>query len=131
MVSTAAHWYNKPLNTVTMSASLKELTTCAPVTVKCKRTRIYRTMECRWQWSEVQMQSKYFCSNTVLLSEFHLWSKYMVSDYKGRRLKRAWQNCVWCIPFMFSDDACVITTWRLGLWAPLVTRTTWLQLKTR
>ena len=73
---------------------------------------------------------KRFCSNTVLLSEFHLWSKYMVSDYVGRRTKRTWPNCILCIPFMFSRipnecwlhkwDACVITTCRLGLWTPLV-----------
>ena len=46
--------------------------------------------------------------------------------------KSAWSNCVLCIPFIFSGspnkcwlhtcDACVIiTTWRLGLRAPLVT----------
>ena len=56
---------------------------------------------------------KCFCSNTVLLSECHLWSKYMVSDYDGRRSKRAWPNCVLCIPFMFSGipNECWLHTW--------------------
>ena len=82
---------------------------------------------------------KRFCSNTVLLSEFHLWSKYMVSDYDGRRSKRAWPNCILCIPFTFNGipnecwlhtwDTCVITTWRLGLWAPLDACTTWFLAK--
>ena len=45
---------------------------------------------------------KCFCSNTVLLSESHLWSNYMVLDYEGRRSKRAQPNCVLCIPFTLS-----------------------------
>ena len=46
--------------------------------------------------------------------------------------KRAWSNCVLCIPlilrgspdkcWLLTCDACVITTWRLGLQAPLVAR---------
>ena len=49
-----------------------------------------------------------------------------------RRSKRAWSMCVLCIPYILSGspilrwlytcDACVITTWRLGLWAPPVAR---------
>ena len=49
-----------------------------------------------------------------------------------RRSKRAWSKCVLCIPYIRSGspnlcwlhtrDACVITTWRLGLWAPPVVR---------
>ena len=47
-----------------------------------------------------------------------------------RRSKRAWLNCVLCIPLIFRGspnkcwlrtcDACIITTWRSGLWAPFV-----------
>ena len=128
-----------------MPTSLKQLTTYAPVTVKRKRTRIYSTSNNQRLWSvgDSNQRSKInavkrFCSNTVLLSEFHLWSKYVVSDYEGRWSKRPRPNCVWCIPFILSGipnecwlhtcDACVITTWLLhvGLWAPLVARTTWL-----
>ena len=49
-----------------------------------------------------------------------------------RRFKRAWSNCILYIPRILSGspnkcwlhtcDACVITTWRLGLRAPLVAR---------
>ena len=49
-----------------------------------------------------------------------------------RRSKRAWSKCVLCFPYIRSGspnlcwlhtcDACVITTWRLGLWAPPVAR---------
>ena len=48
---------------------------------------------------------------------------------RGRRPKCVWSNCVLCIPFIVSGrpnewwphtcDACVITTWRLGLRTPL------------
>ena len=51
---------------------------------------------------------------------------------RGRRSKRTWSNCVLCIPFVLSgrpnecwlltSGSCVITTWRLGLRAPLVAR---------
>ena len=47
-----------------------------------------------------------------------------------RRFKRAWSNCVLYIPYILSGspnecwlhtcNACVITSWRLGLRAPLV-----------
>ena len=79
-----------------MSASLKQLTTYAPATVKRKRTRIYDIELVITKGYRVQVTAirgpyavKRFCSNTVLLSEFHLWSKYVVSDYRGRRSKRA------------------------------------------
>ena len=49
-----------------------------------------------------------------------------------RRSKLAWPKWVLCIPYILSGspnefwlhtcDACVITTWRLGLLAPLVAR---------
>ena len=86
-------------------------------------------------------RSERFCSSTVI------WLLYLsftwqtgVSTVKTRlirlpgvdRPKRAWPNCVLCIPFIFSGssndcwlhtcDACVITTWRLGLRAPFVAR---------
>ena len=47
-----------------------------------------------------------------------------------RRSKPAWSNCILCIPFILNGspnkccphtcNACIITTWRLGLRAPLV-----------
>ena len=49
---------------------------------------------------------------------------------RSRRSERAWSNCVLCIPYIISGspnecwvhtcDACVITTWWLGLRAPFV-----------
>ena len=51
-----------------------------------------------------------------------------------RKSKCVWSKCVLCIPYILSGnpnecwlhtctcDRFVITTWRLGLWAPLVTR---------
>ena len=49
----------------------------------------------------------------------------------GRRSKRAWSKCILCILYILSGspnkcwlhpcDACVITTWRLRLRAPLAT----------
>ena len=57
---------------------------------------------------------------------------------RDRRSKRAWSNCVFCIPFILGGspnecwlhtcDACVITTWRLGLRAPLVACNDWLMV---
>ena len=86
-------------------------------------------------------RSKRFCSNTVLwlLCLSFTWQADVLT-VKTRfirlrgvdRPKRAWPNCVLCIPFIFSGssndcwlhmcDACVITTWRLGLRAPFVAR---------
>ena len=69
-----------------------------------------------------------------------LHTKFHVSDSPNThnhitsdgRSKRAWSYCVLCIPFILSGspnqcwlhtcDACLITTWRLGLRAPLVVR---------
>ena len=60
------------------------------------------------------------------------WSKHATHDQitRGRRSKRAWSNCVLCIPVILSGspnkswlhtwDALLITTWRLGLQAPFV-----------
>ena len=51
---------------------------------------------------------------------------------RGRRSKRACSICILCISFILSGspnkrwlhtcDACVITSWRLGLRVPLVAR---------
>ena len=51
-----------------------------------------------------------------------------------RRSKPAWSNCILCIPFILNGspnkccphtcNACIITTWRLGLPAPLLPTTT-------
>ena len=77
---------------------------------------------------------KCFCSNTVLLYKFHLTDCWNMRDQimQGRSSKRPWSNCVLCIPFILSRSpnecwlhtcsACIITTLRLGLRAPLVAR---------
>ena len=66
------------------------------------------------------------------LRTFHLTDGQNTSDKltSDRRSKRTWLNCVLCIPFILSgspneswlhtSDACVITTWILGLRFPLV-----------
>ena len=74
-----------------------------------------------------------FYFNTLNVNEhFHVTNGQNTRDQitSDRRSKRAWSNCVMCIPFILSgspnecwlhtSDPCVITTWRLGLWAPLV-----------
>ena len=82
--------------------------------------------------------SKRFCSNDVLRIlqvSPDGWSKHAWYDYEWKKVQtrvRAWLNCVLCIPFILSGssnsywlhtcDECVITTWRLGLRAPLVVR---------
>ena len=68
------------------------------------------------------------------LRTFHVTDSQSTRDQitSDRRFKCAWSNCVLCIPSILSGspnecwlhtrDACVITTWRLGLRAPLVAR---------
>ena len=77
---------------------------------------------------------KHFCFNAVRLGTFHLTDDQNTHDQimQGRKSKHAQSNCVLCIPFILSGspnecclhrcDVCIITTWRLGLWAPLVAR---------
>ena len=74
---------------------------------------------------------------TLLLQLCALHKFYMTDGQNTRnqitsdgRSKCVWSNCILCIPFILSGspnecwlhtcDACVIATWRLGLWAPLV-----------
>ena len=78
-------------------------------------------------------RSKRFCSIAVLCVSF-MWhgqnTRHQIT--RGRRAKRALSNCVVYIKFILSGspnecwlytcDACVITTWRLGLRPPLVAR---------
>ena len=71
-----------------MSTSLKQLTTYGTVTVKCKRTGVYSTSNNQRLWSVSDSDRRSKCSQTLLLQD-DLWSKYMVSDYKGRRSKRS------------------------------------------
>ena len=68
------------------------------------------------------------------LRKFHVTDSQNTRDQitSGRKSKRAWSNCALCIPFTLSGrpnecwlhtcDACVITSWRLGLRTPLVAR---------
>ena len=75
-----------------------------------------------------QSKVKHFCSNAVSALR-----RFLVTDVRhtpdqitrGRRSKRAWSDCVLCIPFILSGspnkcwlhtcDACVITTWRFWI----------------
>ena len=89
--------------------------------------------DCGWQRSEIQTLLLQHCAFTTL-PKVYLTDGYNTLDQitRGRRSKRARSNCVLCIPFIFSGrpndcwlhtcDACVITTWRLGLRAPLFAR---------
>ena len=79
-------------------------------------------------------RSKRFLLQRCAFSKFHLTDAQNTRDQitSERRSKCAWSKCVLCIPFILSGspnecglhtcDACVITTWRLGLRAPLVAR---------
>ena len=72
--------------------------------------------------------------NAFALRKFHVTDSQNMRDQitNDRRSKGALSNCVLCIPFILRGspnecclhtcDACVITTGRLGLWAPLVAR---------
>ena len=86
-------------------------------------------MECGRQQSKV----KRFCSNTAsTLRSFLIIDGQNTRDQitRGRKSKPAWSNCILCIPFILSGspkkcwlhtcDAYIITTWRIGLQAPLV-----------
>ena len=76
--------------------------------------------------------SKHFCSIIVLCTSFTWHDSKNMHDQitSDRRSKDVWSNCVLYIPFILSGspnkcwphtcDACVITTWRLGLQAPPV-----------
>ena len=85
-------------------------------------------MECGRQRSKVKTLLLHHCA----LRKFHVRDSQNTRDQiaSDRRSKRAWSKCVLCIPFILNGspngcwlhkcDACVITTWRLGLRAPLV-----------
>ena len=79
-------------------------------------------------------RSKRFCSSAVLLCKFHVTDGQNTRDQitSHRRSKCARSKCILCIPYILSGipkecwlhtcDECVIKTWKLGLWAPLVAR---------
>ena len=85
---------------------------------------------CGRQRSEVKTLLLQRCA----LRKFHVTDGQNTRDQttRGRRSKRSWSICVLCIPFILSKssneswlhtcDTCVMTTWRLGLRAPLVAR---------
>ena len=102
--------------------------------------RVYKTLSL--QTSKTQRlrsagdsdrKSKRFCSIAVLCPSF-TWQIVKTCDQitSDKGSKRAWANCVLYIPFILSGspnecwlhtrDACVITTSKLGLRAPLVAR---------
>ena len=78
-------------------------------------------------------RSKRFYSNAVLCVSF-MWQMVKTCMIRlqdsDRGSKQAWSKCILCIPFILRGspnecwlrtwDACIITTWRLGLWVPLV-----------
>ena len=77
--------------------------------------------------------SKRFCSmipQRRALLKFHVTDSQNTRDQitSDRRSKRAWSKYVLCINtypnecWLHTYDACAITTWRLGLRAPLVAR---------
>ena len=82
-----------------------------------------------WQQSKVKMLLLQCCA----LCKFHATDSQNTRDQiaSGRSSKCVWSNCVLCIPYILSGspnkcglhtcDGCVITTWRLGWRAPLVT----------
>ena len=73
-------------------------------------------------------------NHCALRTKFHESDSQNMRNHitSDRRSKRSWSYCVLCIPFILSGspnqcwlhtcDACLITTWRLGLRAPLVAR---------
>ena len=75
-----------------------------------------------------------FLLQCCALRRFHVADGQSMRDQitRGRRSKWARSNCILCIPFILSGspnqcwlhtcDTCVMTTWRLGLRAPLVAR---------
>ena len=85
-------------------------------------------MECRRQQSKV----KALLLQRFVLCKFHVTDGQKMLDQitSDRKSKRMWFKCVLCIPYILSGspnecwlhtcDTCVITTWRFGLWAPLV-----------
>ena len=86
-----------------------------------------------WSVGDNDQRSKHFCSNVqCALCKFHITNGQNTRDQiiRDRRSKHVWSNCMPCIPFIVSGspnefwlhtrDACAITTWRLGLHAPLV-----------
>ena len=86
-------------------------------------------MECRRQQLKVKMLLLQHCA----LHKYHVIDGQNTRGQitSDRRSKRECANRILCIPFILSGganecwlhtcDACVITTWRLGLRAPLVT----------
>ena len=89
---------------------------------------IPKVTECGRQRSKVITLLLQRCA----LRKFHVTDGQNTRDQitSDRRSKRAWSKCVLCIPYILSGspnecwlhtcDACVITSWRLGLRAPLV-----------
>ena len=79
-------------------------------------------------------RSKRFCSSTVLCIRFmcQMVKTRMIRLRVSRRSKCTWLNCILYFPLILTGSpnecwlhtcyACIITTWRLGLGAPLVTR---------
>ena len=87
-------------------------------------------MECRRQQLKVKTLLLQHCA----LHKYNMIDGQNTRDQitNDRRSKHEWSNHVLCIPFILSGspnecwlrtcDTCIITTWRLGLRAPLVTR---------
>ena len=75
-----------------------------------------------------------FAPMLCVFRKFHLMDSQNTHDQitSDRRSKCVWSNCILCIPLILSGspnesclhtcDACVITTWRLGLRSSLAAR---------
>ena len=92
---------------------------------------IYRTSkvaECGRQRSKVKTLLLHDQRRALL--KFHVTDSQNTRDQitRDRRSKRVWLKCVLCINtcpnecWLHTYDPCAITTWRLGLRAPLVAR---------
>ena len=83
---------------------------------------VIKVADCGWQWLNVKTLSLW--SGAVLCVVVKIY--VITSDIRSKRMC---SKCILCIPYIFCGspnewlhtyNACVITTWRLELQAPLV-----------